>query len=140
MEPKYPSVPPQPSLSPDGRSYSPSKSSETPADWSAGMSTAHREDESFHHFSVDTANQTTRRKFLPLAAEHRSSQRGRCLRSHTRTAPSFHRSYWPPDGERSYLEPERSVSQKHTVDFKVAHLDQGSLYLIPHFDTVLFAT
>ncbi len=33
-------LPPQLSPSPDGRSYSPSKSSETPADSSAGTSTA----------------------------------------------------------------------------------------------------
>lgn len=59
------SVPPRPSPSPGERSYSPSKPSGTPADWSAGTSTADTED-SWQHLSADLANKATTKRDVYL--------------------------------------------------------------------------
>lgn len=100
-------APPRPSPSPGGRSCSPSKSSGTPADSSAGTSTAEEQNPS-EHFCVYQADKTASRRRLPLVEVRRSSRRGRC-RPHTRTAPSSRPSYWPPADERSYLQTQTST-------------------------------
>lgn len=102
-------APPRPSPSPGGRSCSPSKSSGTPADSSAGTSTAEEQNPS-EHFCVYQADKTASRRRLPLVEVRRSSRRGRC-RPHTRTAPSSRPSYWPPADERSYLPTQTSTRQ-----------------------------
>lgn len=101
-------IPPRLPPSPGERSYSPSKSFETPADSSAGTSTVDADKGPDHY----CAGSYSLSKFLPLVEGHQSSRHRRCP-PHIHTARSSHQSCWPPADARSYLVPQRSITQMH---------------------------